>query len=225
MLNDLRGGWARMRNHPLRTGMRLLISITMLASLIYAALPTVLGGRAALVVISGNSMEPTYHSKDLVYVRSDQRVIVGKPAVYRLKSADGKRDVMIIHRIRSRDANGNYIFRGDNKNSDDPSPVRPSDVVGTPVLNFGPLPTRLLAIVPLLGTLFIGMLITWALWPTKRTQRLMTENEEAARPEEREELPSSRGLLKEISWRHKPAVDEPTEFEQSISESAASFVC
>lgn len=182
MCDGMRRWLHRLREHPVRVCLRVAVSIVLALAYVYYALPLNFGGRTTLVVVQGHSMEPTYHSKDLMYVRTDREIKVGEPAVYRVKSADGKHDVMIIHRIRMRDEDGNYIFRGDNKSTDDTSPVRAEDIVGVPVLNLGPLPTRLLAVLPLLGTLVIGVLITWMLWPTKRVLRV-TETIESAQEE------------------------------------------
>ncbi len=169
-----------LRRHPVRIFRRAAASIAVLLAAAYFIWPSALGGRVQLVVVSGNSMEPTYHSKDLLYVRIDRSIEVGEPAVYRMPNASGTKDVMIVHRIVAQDPDGKYLLRGDNRSSNDAQPVSPDDIIGVPVFNLGPLPTRLLAAIPLYGTLLFGVCITWMLWPRKRTPHAISDTAESA---------------------------------------------
>jgi signal peptidase I len=209
--------WKSLRRHPLRTTLRSVCTIGVLIGTIYCMWPSALGGPVQLVVVSGNSMEPTYHNKDLLYVRTDRSIRVGEPAVYRMKSASGDNEVMIVHRITDRDNNGNYVFRGDNRSNNDAQPIAPDDVIGVPILNVGPLPTRFLAAMPLYGTLLLGVWITWMLWPRKQK---VTTNSAATLGEIDETETISAERLQVIGGQLKIPDVVPTKESMPLSETA-----
>jgi len=71
--------------------------------------PTKIGGQASYVMVNGISMEPNYHTGDLVIVHKVQTYQVGDVVTYR----DAFLGAYIIHRIIAIEQD-NYVFKGDN---------------------------------------------------------------------------------------------------------------
>lgn len=71
--------------------------------------PIQLGGNVEYVIINGNSMEPGFHQKDLILVRSADHYQVGEAVAYRNSDLDR----VVFHRII--DGNSlHYTLKGDN---------------------------------------------------------------------------------------------------------------
>lgn len=93
----------------LRTGrLRLIVSLVLLGVGLVAFAPIQLGGQAAYVIISGNSMEPGFHLGDLVIIRAAASYQVGDIVTYRHPTIG-----FVIHRIVARESN-HFILKGDN---------------------------------------------------------------------------------------------------------------
>jgi signal peptidase len=86
--------------------------------------PTSLGGPAGYVLVSGTSMEPTYHTGDLVITQRQDTYQVGDIVEFRVKQA------LIIHRIVGGDAVTGYLVRGDNNRVEDGFRPKADHVVG-----------------------------------------------------------------------------------------------
>jgi signal peptidase I len=71
--------------------------------------PAKVGGQASYVMVNGISMEPGYHTGDLVIVRKSQAYQVGDVVAYR----DAEMGAYVIHRIIAI-KQGQYIIKGDN---------------------------------------------------------------------------------------------------------------
>jgi signal peptidase I len=80
--------------------------------------PTVLGGPASFVIISGESMEPTYHEGDLVILRKGSGYSAGDVVAYPMETYF-KTGRLVIHRITGEDPDG-FITQGDNRDREDP---------------------------------------------------------------------------------------------------------
>jgi signal peptidase I len=87
--------------------------------------PPLLGGRTTYVVTRGISMEPRFHTGDLVLLRTRRAYHVGEIVAYH--SDDLDRTVM--HRIIGY-ADGRYSFKGDNNNFVDPSHPPANELIG-----------------------------------------------------------------------------------------------
>lgn len=85
--------------------------------------PLGLGGNASYVVVSGPSMEPTYHTGDLVIARQKPDYEAGDIVVYRTEYGN------VIHRIVSGDRDG-YVLQGDNNETIDQWQPTDADVMG-----------------------------------------------------------------------------------------------
>ena len=82
---------------------------------IYLA-PTQIGGSTSYVITHGISMEPLFHTGDLVLVRPESNYKVGQVAAYHSTLLD----TVVLHRI-IRIEQGHYFFKGDNNSFIDPT--------------------------------------------------------------------------------------------------------
>jgi signal peptidase I len=86
--------------------------------------PTRFGGPAAYVIVSGISMEPTFHRGDLVILRQADDYQVGEVVTYRHPTIGP-----VIHRIIGRDGD-RFIFKGDNNSWIDAYRPSRADLIG-----------------------------------------------------------------------------------------------
>ena len=86
--------------------------------------PVPFGGRAAYVIISGNSMEPRFHRGDLVILQRAAAYQVGDIAVYRHPKIGP-----VIHRIVDREEQ-RFVFKGDNNHWLDPYRPEAAELAG-----------------------------------------------------------------------------------------------
>lgn len=125
--------------------------------------PARLGGATSLVAVRGRSMEPTYHSGDLLVVRAEEPD-VGDIAVYRMTNsmAHGGN---VVHRVVGVREDGRLVMQGDANDAPDDETPLPSEVMGSPLVNLGPWPLRALAYLPLVAALAFCASIGWIIWP------------------------------------------------------------
>lgn len=101
------------------------IALLFLAVVAAVMWPAQFGGSTSLVVISGPSMEPTYHSGDVLIVRK-KTPAVGDVIVFTVP----ERNARIVHRVIERRSDGTMVVKGDNRSTPDLPLPRDSDVVG-----------------------------------------------------------------------------------------------
>jgi len=85
--------------------------IAVAACLWFFLAPTALGGRTSYIVTHGVSMQPRFHSGDLVLVRSQSSYRVGEIVAYHSNVFH----TVVLHRIIGR-VGDRYVFKGDNNN-------------------------------------------------------------------------------------------------------------
>ena len=129
--------------------------------------PERFGGHTSFTVVSGHSMEPTYHNGDLLFIRS-ARPSVGDVIVYRIPKGLPGAGHHVVHRVRALSANGQYSTKGDNRSTPDDAAPTNADIVGTPIFNLGPLPTRALALLARLSPALLALIVTTRLWPRQQ---------------------------------------------------------
>jgi signal peptidase I len=98
--------------------------------------PQSLGGNAGYVLVSGQSMEPRYHTGDLVLVEKQHAYHAGQLIAYRVPKGDPMAGAQVIHRIVGGDAKHGFIVRGDNRTAPDLWRPKPQDIVGSKALRF-----------------------------------------------------------------------------------------
>jgi signal peptidase I len=96
--------------------------------------PQSFGGRAGYILVSGQSMEPRYHTGDLVFVLKRPSYHRGEVVAYRVPKGDPMAGAQVIHRIVGGDAVHGFVVQGDNRTAPDVWRPKLADVVGAEVL-------------------------------------------------------------------------------------------
>jgi signal peptidase I len=133
------------------------IALAVLAVLLWMHFlrPQWLGGNAAYVLVSGQSMEPRYHTGDLVLVERQDTYLPGQVIAYRVPKGDPMAGAQVIHRIIGGDARHGFLVRGDNRTEPDTWHPKPQDIVGAKVLR---LPDAIVVLQLLRAPLFLALL-------------------------------------------------------------------
>jgi len=117
----------------LATRIRRVSSVVLLLAAIAAAwllMPTLFGGRVSYVEVTGNSMDPTLSSGDLVAVREHSHYHVGDVIAYRIPNGEFGQGRTVIHRIVGGNEDTGFLTRGDNRTTDDMWHPTPADIKG-----------------------------------------------------------------------------------------------
>jgi signal peptidase len=116
-----------------RTASTLLLVVVALAA---AALvvPLLRGEPSRLVIVSGHSMDPTFHTGDLVLAWPDDRYRIGDVAPYRVPQGEPGEGGLVIHRIVGGNGTDGYVMQGDNNPTPDVWMPRDDDIIGRQVL-------------------------------------------------------------------------------------------
>ena len=109
----------RNKTRPIRWLASLLLAVAFLVSLA----PTTVGGSTSYVIVSGDSMSPTFSDGDLVVVRR------GNYAIGEIVAFETGRG-LVIHRIVGGSAEDGFVMQGDNKENPDPWSPTEADIVG-----------------------------------------------------------------------------------------------
>lgn len=126
--------------------------------------PAAFGGSLGMVIVAGNSMEPTFELGDVV-ITWKQSVEVGDTILYRVPDGDPGAGNPVIHRVIGGDSTG-WVTQGDNV--DRPDDWRPTsrDILGVAEFHL-PLAGRIIAflrswwVLALMG----GLAALLLLWP------------------------------------------------------------
>lgn len=103
--------------------------IIVLAVTAWMLWPAAYGGATSIVVVSGTSMEPTYHTGDVLLVRKTEPQ-VGDVIAFTVPDGEGE----IVHRVIERRSDGTFLTRGDNRETPDMPLPSNADVVGVSML-------------------------------------------------------------------------------------------
>jgi len=127
--------------------------------------PARFGGSTRLVIVSGQSMEPTYDLGDIVIARDGTDYGVGDIVVFAVPEGEAK-GLLVIHRIVGVDDNGNFATQGDNRESPDQWLLTKDDIVGTPLVHIpkGGLLVRAVQQWYVLAVI-LGLLAIVLVWP------------------------------------------------------------
>src|SRR3954451_8885363 len=106
------------------------IALVVVACLFWAHYlrPESLGGRAGYVLVSGQSMEPRYHTGDLVLVQRHAGYHVGQVIAYRVPKGDPMAGAQVIHLIVGGDAKRGFVVRGGHRTPADVWRRQPADI-------------------------------------------------------------------------------------------------
>lgn len=133
------------------------------AGVVWLIWPWSLGGATSFVVVSGESMEPTYESGDLVVARN-LKAHKGDVIVYAPESLGG---AQVVHRIIGGDAETGWQVQGDNNDFVDPFFPSGDEVRGVVIFhipNAGTVTMWLLN--PLLWGAIILAAVVILIWPS-----------------------------------------------------------
>ena len=125
-----------MRNSLASTNKAAGIALCILAVLFWAQFlrPQSLGGNAGYLLVSGKSMEPHYHTGDMVMVLRHSSYHVGQVIAYRVPKGDAMAGAQVIHRIIGGNGRTGFVVQGDNRTAADVWRPRNGDIVGAKVL-------------------------------------------------------------------------------------------
>lgn len=123
--------------------------------------PTSLGGCTTMTVVSGHSMEPTFHTGDLVVARCGTPA-VGDIVIYQPPGLDAR--ALIIHRIVAAGSAGGWVMQGDNNSYKDPWQPTDHDILGIALIRIPSVGSLLRA--PLVWASLLLMAAALLVWPT-----------------------------------------------------------
>lgn len=136
------------------------------------AWPATHGGKATWVSVSGTSMEPNYHTGDLVLAWNDEGWELGDVILYGIQ---GSTDGLIVHRLVSGNAQDGWYAQGDNKPRIDPWLISNDAIGGREILHVPNAGTALTWVrSPQVLAIICGLLVFWAVLtgPRYMTRRL-----------------------------------------------------
>ncbi|MGZ0218392.1 MAG: signal peptidase I [Acidimicrobiales bacterium] len=113
------------------------------------------------IVVSGESMEPTMHTGDIVFVWPQSNYEVGSVVVYRVPEGQAGEGTAVIHRVTGHRGD-QMILQGDNNDSVDPWNPSAGDVLGKRVVLIPKIGIylALLRQPSVLASLFAGIITT-----------------------------------------------------------------
>lgn len=126
--------------------------------------PTQLGGPTTMIVVAGDSMEPTLSDGDLVVLREKDGYDVGGVVTFPVPEGEAGAGTLVIHRIVGREGDG-FVLRGDNRDRVDEWRPSDADIKGELWVHVPQGGDRLMAILqpPLLAALAGGAATMWFL--------------------------------------------------------------
>lgn len=81
--------------------------------------PKSVGGQTSYSIVSGHSMNPTYHTGDLVILRAQSTYRVGQIVVYKIPAGEPAAGMFVVHRIIGGGNVTGFVTKGDNNPSVD----------------------------------------------------------------------------------------------------------
>jgi signal peptidase len=118
-------------SHAIRRGLLTALPLLALCLAWFVLLrPSFLGGPVSYVMVSGDSMEPTLSSGDLVVARDEDAYEVGDLVAFRVPRGEHGEGAIVIHRIAGGSAADGFSTQGDNNGWLDPWLVEADDIVG-----------------------------------------------------------------------------------------------
>jgi signal peptidase len=97
-------------------------------------LPLLQGEPSRVIIVSGRSMEPTFHTGDLILTRPSDDYQQGQVVPYRVPEGDPGEGGLVIHRIVGGSARDGFVMQGDNNPTPDIWTPLPADMIGRQVL-------------------------------------------------------------------------------------------
>lgn len=111
-----------------------VLVLLLAAAALSLVVPILRGEPSRLVIVSGQSMDPTFHTGDLVLVWPDTDYRVGDVAPYRVPEGEPGAGGLVIHRIVGGDGRSGFVMQGDNNAAPDIWMPRSEDIIGRKVI-------------------------------------------------------------------------------------------
>ena len=159
---------------------RYVVSVLVFLAALVILWPAQFGGLTGLTVVNGHSMEPTYHTGDLVVSLRLPSYAPGDIVSYLVPKGQPGAGGRVIHRVFSEATTGGrtvFTTKGDNNPSTDPWHFSTGDVLGKALFSIPAIGSVLGgASNPIVVGLASGLLVTVLLWrigsaPKKRRHR------------------------------------------------------
>ena len=146
---------------------RSLVALSLLFCAWYFVLPTRLGGYNTMTIVSGPSMEPRFHTGDLVIARPAPTYNVGDIVIYAVPDKL-YRSHRVVHRVIDR-TEGVYVTKGDNQDHADPWAIPHANILGREVVAIG-RGGYFLAYLhnPIYLALVFSVAVMYTFWPSKK---------------------------------------------------------
>jgi signal peptidase len=172
---DVRIPRFRVRRPRVTLANAVFVAILLAAGLAWglALRPQSLGGPVDYVMVQGVSMEPTFHTGDLVLAWHEDTYRKGDVVAYRVPEGDVGAGSIVIHRIVGGSPRQGFVTQGDNNPVPDDWHPRPADIQGKArvrIPKFGTIFTFLHAPLPL-ASLAMGIAVALVLVPDDRKRR------------------------------------------------------
>jgi signal peptidase len=152
-------------SHPVASAVFILAALLLLW-------PAQFGGITGLTLVNGASMNPTFHTGDLVVSVRLPAYQPGQIVSYLVPAGEPGAGGRVIHRIFSVDSEGIYTTKGDNNPDVDPWHFRSADALGTAIFALPGIGIMLGGLSsPLVMGVAFGLLVTLLLWrkPSRRS--------------------------------------------------------
>lgn len=146
--------------------MRIGLGSALLVILAILVWPTSLGGCTTMTVVSGHSMEPTFHTGDLVVARCGTPA-VGDIVIYQPPGLNER--AFVIHRIVAAGNAGGWVMQGDNNSYKDPWQPTDRDILGIALIHIPSVGSLLRA--PFVWSSFLLMAAALLMWPARELAR------------------------------------------------------
>lgn len=160
--------------------------------------PQIIGGPAAYVLVSGESMAPSLAPGSLVIAFRQDEYRLGDVVAYLVPSGNPASGLLVIHRIVGGSAQDGYVMQGDNAAGSDIWRPMPADIVGrSRVVVPGAMPVLLFVRSPIVAASAAAALAVYlilGLWVPDR--RRMTLAHPRSATGERDENISFEGVLR-----------------------------
>jgi signal peptidase len=144
-------------------------------------LPVLWGEPSRIIIVSGESMEPTFHTGDLIVVWPRGGYDTGDVAPYRVPEGEPGEGGLVIHRVVGGDGTDGYVMQGDNNPTPDIWMPTDDDVIGRQVLAV-PKVGEVLAWIRqpgVLAAVAAGLVTMLILWPTSKDRTAARDLDDA----------------------------------------------
>lgn len=162
------------------------------------------------VVMSG-SMEPTFHTGSVVFVKQGAKVKVGDPIAFYVG------DNYVTHRI-IKESDGGYVTKGDGNDADDPWIVKDDMIEG-----------KVMFSVPFVGYAFhfasskVGIIVLGALLICLILSMFLVESSSGENETENEEVEALKAEIEEVKKMLADAKDELSEMRSQCAKTEKSY--